>query len=95
MIICLFTLKTAEKAVETPSENYLSWFVAVGGPETSEGDGPSILHILKDIRVTSTLILTTYAGMAFTAVDPILEPELKNKVDLWLRKMKAYRRGTN
>lgn len=78
----MFTLQTAEKAMEAPSKYYFSWFIAVGGPDIGEGTGPSILYILKDIRVTASLILTMYSGMVFTAVDPILEPELRNKVGL-------------
>lgn len=45
-----------------------------------DGSTASIKQILKDIKIVASLILGSYSGIIWASVDPILEPELRNKV---------------
>lgn len=55
---------------------------------TTEGNdlhqGTPLKYIFCDIDIVCGLVLAAYSGTLWSSIDPILEPELRNKVSILL-----------
>lgn len=49
-------------------------------PQDEKAD--SVLSVLKDMKIIAAMVLGAYSGIIWSSMDPILEPELRNKYGL-------------
>ena len=54
--------------------------VVVGSIGNTEEKSSSFKQILSNLNIVVSLLLTAFFGTMWTLIDPILEPELRDKV---------------
>lgn len=62
------------------AELFLTSFYIVVGERSDQGAPISVRAILSDINLVFSLMMATFSAAIWASIDPILEPELRNKV---------------